>query len=322
MAQRQSALGSGTKTFFGLALLAAGFLATLATILGFLGGVFWPFDVLADYRMQYAIVLLVTAALYGMAFGRASSLIFVVMAAVNIFALMPLFLDSPRDPAGEARLAVVSYNSNGGAANEIQFASWLGDREADLVFVSDVPEEWLLQVEDRSDYVVQNSLPIDRRFSVAVLAKENVTVELLRIGTTREPVVRVETTLDTQPVVVYALQPRFPGSDDGSKLNREVMEAIRDRVTAESAAVVVVGDLSLTPWSSTYRSFLGDTGLVSSANGFGYQATWPADALPGLAIPVDHAFHSATLTTTDRDTGPGFGSSHRPLFVELAMATG
>lgn len=316
----QSAVGSGVKTFFGLALLTAGFLATLATILGFLGSLWWAFDVLANFRLQYAIILILTAALYGIAFGRVTSLLFLVVAGANVLVLLPLFLATPADPIGEESLSVISYNASAGAGETGDFAAWVAERDADLVFVLDTPEDWIQPVAAESDYVVQNSLPIDRRYGIALLSRESADVELLRLGERREPALRVETVIGGSAVVVYAVQPESPTSETGADRNREVLEDLKVLVMSETLPVIVIGDFSLTPWNSGFRSFLGDTEFVSSLDGYGFQATWPADGLPGVAVPYDHAFHSEALTTVDRAVGPGFGSPHRALVVEIGFA--
>jgi endonuclease/exonuclease/phosphatase (EEP) superfamily protein YafD len=319
---KQTAVGSGVKTIFGLALLTAGFLATLATILGFLGSLWWAFDVLANFRLQYAVILILTAALYGIAFGRVTSLLFLVVAGANVLVLLPLFLGGPAETVSEDPLSIVSYNSSAGAGDTRDFARWVDQTEADLVFVLDTPEDWIQPVSSASDYVVQNSLPIDRRYGITLLSKEAADVDLLRLGERREPVLRVETTIDGNPVVVFAVQPESPTSESGADRNRAVLDELKTMTMAETLPVVVIGDLGLTPWNSAYRSFAGDTGFISSIDGFGFQATWPADALPGVSVPFDHAFHSETLTTVSRATGPGFGSPHRALVVEIGFAAG
>ncbi len=317
----QTAVGSGVKTFFGLALLTVGFLATLATILGFLGSLWWAFDVLANYRLQYALLLVVTAALYGITFGRVTSLLFVGAAGINILLLLPLFTDAPGEAAGDEHLRIVSYDSSAGAGATGDFAAWIDATEADLVFVLDTPEDWIGTVAENSEYVIQNSLPIDRRFGISLLAKDDVDVDLLRLDDRlREPALRVEAAIDGRPVVVYAIQLTSPTSETGAERNAVLLQEVTAAIAAESLPVVVIGDLSLTPWNSGFRSFVGDTGLTSTLNGYGYQATWPADALPGVAVPYDHAFHSAGLTTANRAVGPGFGGPHRALVVDIAAA--
>lgn len=317
----QTAVGSGVKTFFGLALLTVGFLATLATILGFLGSLWWAFDVLANYRLQYTLLLVVTAALYGIAFGRVTSLLFLAVAGANVLVLLPLFIDTPAEAAGNETLKIISYDSSAGAGSTADFAAWLDERDADLVFVLDTPEDWIEPVAAASGYEIQNSLPIDRRFGISLLAKEDVDVDLLRLDEAlRLPALRVEAEIEGRPVVVYSVQLTAPTSEKGAERNAKLLDEVAGYIAGESLPVVVIGDLSLTPWNSGYRSFLGDTGLESSLNGYGYQATWPADALPGVAIPFDHAFHSETLTAANRGVGPGFGGPHRALVVEIAFA--
>jgi len=39
-----------------------------------------------------------------------------------------------------------------------------------------------------------------------------------------------------------------------------------------------------------------------------------------IRIPIDHALTGPDLATTDRGTGPSFGSQHRSLHVTVAPA--
>jgi endonuclease/exonuclease/phosphatase (EEP) superfamily protein YafD len=37
-------------------------------------------------------------------------------------------------------------------------------------------------------------------------------------------------------------------------------------------------------------------------------------------IPIDHVLHTGGLGSTDRRTGPAYGSAHRPVLVEIGFA--
>jgi len=318
--KKTSAVGSGLRTFIGLTLLTAGFLGTLATILGFFGSTSWFFDVLANFRFQLAIGLILIGLVYLVGFGRATAFLFVAIGAVNLFLVAPLYLDKPVAAAGDDSVRIVSYNVGAGRASQAELIDWVEASDADLVFFLESTEEWVRAMPTNgSGYLVSNEIPDDRIYGISVLGKAAGTMEQLRLGTTRDPVVRVEATIADQQVAVYAVHPRPPDSEGTSAARDSLFADLAELVAQETMPVIVIGDFNATPWSYSFRDFTAETGLVNSQNGFGLAATWPT-SLPISLIPLDHMLHSDSLTTVAREVGPDLGSDHKPLTVEVALA--
>ena len=70
---------------------------------------------------------------------------------------------------------------------------------------------------------------------------------------------------------------------------------------------VVAGDLNCTPWAWCYpanaRRWVG--------------GTWPSGVPGVLRLPIDHVLTSSDVTVRSRRVGPGIGSDHRPVIVDL-----
>jgi endonuclease/exonuclease/phosphatase (EEP) superfamily protein YafD len=315
------AVSSVVRTTLGLLLIALGVGFTLATILGFFGPMWWAFDVLSSFRFQYAVVLLVVGLLYGMAFGRASSLIFVAAGLVNAALVLPLFIASPAQASGDDALKIVSFNVQASNKNREVITRWVANSGADLVFLLETSSDWESTLSDASlPYVVMDEIPQDRVYGITVLAKEELEVDLLRVGVTKDVVVRAEASIGTDPVAVYAFHPRSPTSEADAQYRDEVMEEVAALVDAETVPAVVVGDLNATPWSYAFKKLANEGNLVDSLRGNGYQASWPASLWYGFKIPIDHMLHTAELTTVTRNLGPDLGSDHAPLMVTVATA--
>ncbi|MCC6579457.1 MAG: endonuclease/exonuclease/phosphatase family protein [Phycisphaeraceae bacterium] len=73
-------------------LVIAGGLPTVATLLGFLGLVWWPLDVLANFRFQYAVILLVTAVVSLATLRWKLALLFCLPLALNVAVILPVYL--------------------------------------------------------------------------------------------------------------------------------------------------------------------------------------------------------------------------------------
>ena len=127
-----SAITSFARTFGGLALLTVGFLATIGTILGFFVSAWWMFDVMAGYRVQFAIALIVSGILYGLILGRATSVVFLLAAAINIVIILPLYLDSPVDARDGGAIDVASINVRTTTAGREAVFRWIEGTNADL----------------------------------------------------------------------------------------------------------------------------------------------------------------------------------------------
>ncbi len=316
-----SAITSFARTFGGLALLTVGFLATVGTILGFFGSAWWMFDVMAGYRVQLAIALVISGILYGLILGRATSVVFLLAAAINIVVILPLYLDGPAPPRDGGSIDVASINvRTSGAGREAVFR-WIEATNADLVVLLETSEAWVEQVRDRGlGYRIMPQIPDDRVYGVTVLARSTLPVEVLRAGDVEEVVIRTETTVDDTPVVVYAFQPRTPTSPDTAAARDEVVDFVARRAQDETSPVIVVGALNATPWSHAFRNLTSTANLIDSSRGFGFQPSWPATQWRPFHIPADHLLHSPELTTVDRLIGPDVGSEHRPLLVRVALA--
>jgi endonuclease/exonuclease/phosphatase (EEP) superfamily protein YafD len=148
-------------------------------------------------------------------------------------------------------------------------------------------------------------------------------VELRRIRaphvTLRSSSLLFEVELGGRPVTVLAahlVAPRSPSEEgvrDGQL--RTLGRWARGHVGPE----IVLGDMNATPWSSAIADLEEAAELRNSAQGFGFQATWPA-SLGSFGVPIDQLLHSAELTVVDRDVGPSFGSDHRSLWATVALA--
>lgn len=313
-------MGSGLRTFGGLSLLTIGFLGTLATVLGFFGSTSWFFDAFANFRFQLAIGLIAVGLIYFLGFGRWTAFVFLAMGAVNAFLVAPLYLDTPVPAASETTLSIVSYNVGAGSADQTEVIEYVADTAPDLVFLLESTDEWIEAIPtEGTGYAVGNQIPEDRIYGISVLGEGVTVVEQLRLGTTDDPVMRVEADLDDQRIAIYAVHPRPPDSQAKTDARDSLFDELAGLVAAETMPVVVIGDFNATPWSYAFRDFRASTGLVNSQNGFGLSATWPAN-LPLTLVPLDHMLHSDSLTTVTRTVGPNLGSDHLPLSVQVSRA--
>ncbi len=318
---RTSAAYSVGQGVIGFGIVTVGVVATIATILGFFGSAWWLFDFMANYRAHLAVVLVIVALVYALLFSRAMGLIFGAVALVNILVVLPLYTDSPAEATDpEGGFTIVSFNVAQRASLRDATFRWLDNVEADLILLADATEPWIADEEYADRYSSQIALPPDRTYGITVYSDEAVNAELIRVSSARDYAVRIETSIDDQPIVVYAVQSRSATNATDADLRDEYLTDIARLARDETVPTVVVGDLEASPWSHVFRYLESEADLTNSLRGYGIQATWPANRWAFFRIPMDHLLHSSELTTVDRYMGPSLGVEHRPIVVRLAEA--
>lgn len=108
----------------------------------------------------------------------------------------------------------------------------------------------------------------------------------------------------------------FMNPSDPRRQQRE-LEWLIQHVRASNEAVIVAGDLNLTPWTAALRQLERRTGLTR-ATGLG--GTWPATSrfIPPL-FPIDHVLAPTGVAVMAARRGPKLGSDHLPVIATLLL---
>jgi len=293
-----------------------------ATALGFLGRTFWLFDLAAALRVQYAIGLLVLAALFAATRRRWLLIVSMLGLVTNLALIVPLYVSGQTQAAADSpvvRVMFLNTQIRGADANEV--IEDLARGEPDLVFLSAVTDTWADTLAEASiPYTVVQRRPPGVDLELIVLARTGLPVEtlLLDFGAGGRDMAVQAVSLRETPIRFLVMHPVSPSTPERSAAHREQVEAIADWAREQDDPVVVLGDLNATPWSSAFQMLLAEGDLVNSQKGFGLQASWPASLGP-LGVPIDHVLHSQDLTTVERSLGPGYGSEHRSVNAAIAL---
>jgi endonuclease/exonuclease/phosphatase (EEP) superfamily protein YafD len=307
------------RTIFRSAAWVLGVAAVSGTVIGMFGDLWWGFDLLANFRLQYALTLGLAAVVAFRADQRIASYTFVVFALFNVALIAPLYTNAPAPIEGNARLEIVSSNLQ--TQNSRQQINWLVGSDPDLVFLfeSSHQAEDLLRSADLG-YVVTSGIEPDNAFGLSILSKSPVEFEHLPSSRDGGDAIRLEAQLGEQTVVIFAIHPPSPSNPLRSESRDRLLERIGKAAADEELPVIVVGDFNATPWSAGFRKLAGPGDLVNSQMGYGYSATWPAYLWPILGVPLDHLVHSDELTAVEREVGPSLGPDHRPIRVVIGLA--
>lgn len=295
------------------------------TLLGLLDRLGWPFAILTQPRLQYALVL-VLLALAGLVRRRhLTAAIAAVLVAVNVAVVLPQW-DTPDRPApsGGERLRVLVMNLLAGNDEYERIAAAIARHRPDVLGLVELDSRLARglapALEGFADRAVR---PLEGRFGIGVYTRRpgrDVRVETLaRDGS---PVALATVELAGRPLTVVVVHLNGLWSPAGAGAHRRELRALEDAARRGRFAdrLAICGDFNDVPWSSSLKRLTERLGLVSSRRGHGWQGSWPAWSKL-LGLPVDDCLVSRSgLVVVDRRTGPAIGSDHEPLLVELAPA--
>ncbi len=303
----------------GLLIVGAG--AVLATVAGFFGSWWWRLDLIANFRPQLLVLLLAVGIAYAMAYRRSVGAVMVAAAAVNAVVIAPLLLGSAGEAeAGAPQISVVTFNVTPSNPSRAVIVEYLRSSGADVVLLMESSFEWEAAVSKAElPYEIVAEVPDDRRFGITALARPGASAQVIRLGPDQTPAALVRVPLGTEIISVLGVHPPSPTSADRAKQRDTLLAAAGDWAANADGPVIVAGDLNASPWSHAFRSLARRGGLTNSQRGFGLQPTWP-DGWGPFMIAIDHALHTRDLAAINRETGPAFGSDHRPLLVTFAAS--
>jgi endonuclease/exonuclease/phosphatase (EEP) superfamily protein YafD len=302
-----------------------GWTAMLATVLGFFGEQWWPFDVLADWRMICAVVLALAAVVTGLGYSRVSAVVFLAGAIINAYLIAPLWLESQPEFTAPERLRVVSLDVGFDPEARPAVIDWFNKNESDIVVLANAGGNWAHAIETFD--VPYQVLTEDPALSggTMVLARDGVAATIAEVPEGLGAVdVVITAPLAGREVTIVAFSVERPVSARTTDERIRAFGAVNARVRGLDGPAVIVGNLESSRWAYAF-SVIAE-GLTNSEDGFGYFATFPGLDMPLFGeyagIPVDHALYQGPITVTHRRVGPDLGINHRPLLVDLSPADG
>ncbi len=306
--------------FWGLAVVATLFICA-CSLTAFLGGLWWRFDLTANFRLQYIFCLLLAIVVFLIGKRWPWAIVSVVFAIVNFVDVLPAFISPAKtgEPSQET-FTVLLANVLSSNKEYDKVKKLIRSSEPDIIAVIEATEGWMKELsslEDEYPHVV--SRPREDNFGIALLSRlpfeES---EIIQIGDASLPSLLARIRVDESDVTVIATHPLPPTRASTSRHRNRQLEELGDLVRTVKGPVLVIGDLNTAPWSPHFKKLLR-SGLRDSRRGRGVQPTWQANLPWFLRIPLDHVLHSPEITTLRRELGPDIGSDHFPVIVDLSL---
>ena len=299
------------------AALAVGGVGTLLAGRARLG---WPYDLACHFRLQYALLAVVSAALFGGAHAWPVAALALGLALINGRALGPLTTRRAPPPSGRTyRLLMANVWCLNRSVARLE--RLIRHAAPDVIVLVEMTPRWMAALRHlEADYPF--SKVVIRRGGFGILCLSRIPMEsatVVRIGRVGLPSVVVRLRLDGQLVTVVATHPLSPLKRRSLPRRNRQLEAIAHFAGQQSGPLLLVGDLNATPWSPIFRRLLRLSKLRDSRVGFGLQTTWPV-WVPPIRIPIDHCLVSSEIVVHQRWRGPAIGSDHFPILVDCSIA--
>ncbi|MFO7548156.1 MAG: endonuclease/exonuclease/phosphatase family protein [Acidimicrobiia bacterium] len=291
------------------------------SVAAFLGAWVWWLDLVANLRVQLALLLGVLGLLLVLARWRRTGWTVLVATALNAALVLPLFLGRPAPPPeGTPALRVVSYNVLSDNDRFGEVIDFLRATEADVVFLHEVSRPWEEAILDAGlPYIVDTVRGGDLIFGTLVLTQPG--AEVTGFGFTRDQprAVEVRLLLEGRPVALLSSHPLAPTTEVRSLYRDAQIRFAAEWAVSQEVPAIVAGDMNATQWSHAFGRLASIGGLRDSSRGFGPQPSFPTSLPRLLRVPIDHLVHSDEWVVVDRRLGADLGSDHLPLIVDLVL---
>lgn len=189
---------------------------------------------------------------------------------------------------------------------------WVAEKDPDIVVLAEVTpgkretvigglRKTLPHIVERYDMIIASRWPLSRMRA----PDDRFALVSVSVKTPAGPI-RLAATHLTRP---WPFQPPDYQPRHFDKLDRNLGNT--------QERLVLVGDFNTTPSAALISNFAKDQSLKPAP---GLLGTWPS-SLPAFArVSIDNVLATPDLNLSNRQTGPGLGSDHNPVYVEIRPA--
>ena len=294
---------------------------TLVTLMGYGGRRAWLFDLASHFRWHAVWVSLLLIPLLVWQerpfFLAVAALLFVL----NLFAMRGYIRPVKRILATSDQTHRVAMLNVRWAREEVDsIRAFVAETDPDLLILVEMTPKWDRALADlRQQYPHHNSLKVGERHGIILYSRLPILhppIHLSHPG--QRPSVMVKVAVNQRPLTIIGTHPPAPVSAERYRQRDAQMGWLTSLVNQQTEAILLTGDLNMTPWCPTFRQFRRQTGLLDARVGYGRLASWPTQ-LPLGRIPIDHLLVSPSVMVHHFQVGPNAGSDHLPVVADISL---
>ncbi|QEG21545.1 endonuclease/exonuclease/phosphatase family protein [Mariniblastus fucicola] len=295
----------------------------LAYLFSFFGQRFFVAELLANFRTQFLVLLVVAVQLTK--FSRTSWLLLICLLLATAWAGWEtgrIYLPASQPPAGKTSLRLMSFNV---LATNTEFQAAIEEvrkHDPDVVAVLEYANNWHVAFDHLNEtYPYQHRDPRWHGYGIAIFSKlplENTESVPLTEEEIDNPAAIAKFKFGGQTLRLVAVHVMSPINRYRLDLRNRQFEQIATLVNDESTPTILCGDMNCSPSSRFLSGLIDETALRDSRQGFGVQPSWPDFAF-GFGIPIDHVLVSESVHVHDRFLGEFGGSDHCPVIVDVSV---
>lgn len=298
----------------------------VATICAMTARFFWLGDLAVHFRVQYATLGLVTFVLFLLARHPVWAALALAVCAFNAIRAAPALLMQPSPPpaadaaADPIPLRVLAMNVFYRNDEYQRVADIIRHERPDVVALEEMNDAWrraLATTAQGYRYRYHSAGPTGR--GITLWSRYPMQGSgVLPIESKLEPAIQGTLQVKGHALSVFAVHASWPIRPASAARRNRQLAHIAELARAKSTPLLIVGDLNISPFSPIFRQLLAAGNLRSAAHGFGWQPTWPT-FLPLAGIQIDHGLVSAAVAVKGFRRGPGGGSDHWPIVMDLEL---
>ena len=291
-----------------------------ALLLGYLGLHGWPFDLFANFRVQYMGLFAVCVIALTIARWRKTAILALLGVALTTASMAAYFPERVIPEHERARgFTLVSFNTWFRNEHLDAVLSFLETSEADAIVLQEVELSRVEEMRARlRAYPYVTVTPGVRRGLVIFSRTPLTDVHHFRIPERVTRITRAQTRWNGRDIVLIGVHLSWPLTRFKAHQRSYELAMLAEQARRETSPVLVAGDFNLTPWSQRFTEFVDRSGLQDCAIGQGLLPTWPAQFMP-LRIRIDHCFASSHWRVQQVRVGPQLGSDHLPVITNLEL---
>lgn len=310
------------RSFHHILLLLA-LVAGAVVSASFLGSLWWGFDLLSHFRVQYLIGLTVFLSILLVFRKKKLFLSMVVMFLINTIQIFPFYLPNvPSARAGDQQNTTKIYFANVyyKVDNVQPLLAEIGEENPDIAIFAELNSSAYSAVKTAlHDYPFTYFIDSYNAFDLSVASKFPLAdIQTIYFGQqTQSPTLIFTIEQNGKELKMVGVHTHTPVKESMKEDRDAELAGIANYVSVSNTPVVVVGDFNSTAWSEGFAVLTKNGGLIDTQLHQGVQASWPAYYPAFLRIPIDQALVSSDVLVLDRKIGNDIGSDHLPIVLNL-----